>query len=313
MPQAESRIPPPESRPVNGIVLLDKPTGMSSNRALQQAKRLFAARKAGHTGSLDPLATGMLPLCFGEATKIAGLLLGSGKAYRATLRLGVTTDSDDADGAVLRERPVPTLSVAQIEAEMAAFHGAITQTPPAISAIKQAGVPLYRRVRRGEAVVVPSRVVQVHRFALLRHDGDHLELEVECGSGTYVRSLARDLGERLGCGAHLTALRRLWVAPFRDAAMVTLDTLVDWQAHDPAALAACVLPLNAGLASLPVLTLDEGSAQRLRQGQRLCVPGAALVARCRALDPAGQLIALVEVGEGGGVRILRGFNSPPAT
>ena len=211
-------------RDVDGIVLFDKPQGLSSNQALQRVRHLFGARKAGHTGSLDPLATGLLPICLGEATKIAGYLLGSRKAYVAECVLGTTTNTDDAEGEILSTRAVP--ATIDIEAALQTLRGRIRQTPPKFAAIKVGGVALYKRARRGEDVLPPSRDVDVYRLDLLGRDGDRLRLDVECGSGTYVRSLVRDLGEKLGCGAHLTALRRVWVDPFRDPVMVTLDELV---------------------------------------------------------------------------------------
>ena len=212
-------------RDVRGILLLDKPRGMSSNAALQEARAMFAAEKGGHTGSLDPLATGLLPICFGEATKIAGLLLGSRKAYETDALLGATTSTDDADGEVLAQRPVPELDPATIHDELARLTGRIRQVPPVYSALKQGGERLYRRARRGETVEAPEREVEVSRFELLGRDGARLRLLIECGSGTYVRSLVRDLGERLGCGAHVVALRRLWVEPFLTPTMHTLDQL----------------------------------------------------------------------------------------
>ena len=212
-------------RPLDGLLLLDKPAGMSSNQALQRVRHLFRAEKAGHTGSLDPLATGMLPVCFGEATKIAGLLLGHGKAYETTARLGATTDTDDADGAVLRERPVPALDRPTVEAALRPLTGRIRQRPPIYSALKLGGEPLYAKARRGEAIEAPEREVEVHAFDILDIAPGRIALRVECGSGTYVRSLVRDLGEALGCGAHVTALRRLWVAPFKGQATHTLDAL----------------------------------------------------------------------------------------
>jgi tRNA pseudouridine55 synthase len=295
-------------RAVSGILLLDKPAGISSNRALQLAKRLYRAAKAGHTGSLDPLATGLLPICFGEATKIAGYLLGSRKAYAAQCRLGTTTTTDDAEGEVVLLRPVPETTDATIEAALATLRGHIVQTPPAYSAIKQAGVPLYKRARRGEDVVVPPREVDVERFDLCGRNGDALDLHVECGSGTYVRSLVRDLGERLGCGAHLTALRRLWVEPFRDPAMHTLDELERIAADGgTTALDRLLLPLEAGLGGLPALTLSDTQAQRLRHGQCLNLPGQESLPLCRALDARGRLVALVRQDADGTVAILRGF------
>ncbi len=290
---------------VTGILLLDKPSGISSNRALQRAKHLFGAAKAGHTGSLDPLATGLLPVCFGEATKIAGYLLGARKAYAAKCRLGVVTDTGDSDGEVIATRPVPALDAAAIEAALATLRGRIVQVPPVYSALKQQGVPLYRRARRGEAVTVPPREVEVFRFELAARADDTLGLHVECGSGTYVRSLVRDLGERLGCGAHLTALRRLWVEPFREPAMVTLEELVRARASGPTALAAYLLPIAAGLADWAVLPLDAAAADAVAHGR--AVASAQPPGRYRAQAPDGHLLAIGEVDAGGAFRSLRGF------
>jgi tRNA pseudouridine55 synthase len=255
-------------RPLDGILLLDKPQGLSSNQALQQARHLFRAEKGGHTGSLDPLATGLLPLCFGEATKIAGLLLGSAKAYETTAVLGLTTDSDDADGVPLLERPVPPLDEAAIEGALAPLRGAIRQRAPIFSALKQGGEPLYAKARRGESIEAPERDVVVHRFELIERDGPRLRLHVECGSGTYVRSLVRDLGEALGCGAHVATLRRLWVDPFRQPRMYTLDQLRERAAlGGESALEACLLPIEDGLAAFGRVELDAEAARRLGQGQ----------------------------------------------
>lgn len=296
-------------RDVSGILLLDKPLGLSSNQALQKVRHLFEAKKAGHTGSLDPLATGLLPVCFGEATKIAGYLLGSRKAYAAECRLGMTTTTDDAEGVVLQSRAVPVLSDAQIEAVLATVRGRILQTPPAYSAIKQGGVALYKRARRGEEVQVPAREVVVDRLDLIARAGDTLRLYVECGSGTYVRSLARDLGERLGCGAHLTALRRLWVEPFREPAMHTLTQLEQIRdASGVAGMDALLLPLEQGLSGLPALQVTDGQVQLLRQGKRLQQSIRRDQALCRALNPAGRLVALVEIDADGEVKVRRGFN-----
>jgi tRNA pseudouridine55 synthase len=296
-------------RDVSGILLLDKPQGLSSNQALQKARRFFNARKAGHTGSLDPLATGLLPVCFGEATKIAGYLLGSRKAYDAEVHLGVTTDTDDANGEAISTRPVPTLTDADIDAALCTLRGRIVQTPPVYSALKQGGVPLYKRARRGEDVQVPSREVDVHQLQLVWRDGERLGLHVECGSGTYVRSLARDLGERLGCGAHLTALRRTWVDPFIDPQMTSLEALQQLQVDgDFTAIDRLLLPLEDGLAALPALTVSAEQALQLQQGKRFIQAELADRTLCRALDPGGRLIALVEIDGQGEVRVRRGFN-----
>ncbi|HEX7324969.1 MAG TPA: tRNA pseudouridine(55) synthase TruB [Rhodanobacteraceae bacterium] len=306
MPEPQSRPPRRATLPITGILLLDKPQGMTSNRALQHAKHLFNAAKAGHTGSLDPLATGLLPICFGEATKIAGYLLGARKAYAAECRLGVTTDTGDADGNVLVERPVPALDDAAIRAALARLTGHIMQIPPVYSALKQNGVPLYKRARRGEAVTIPPREVDVFCFDLLERRHDTLALHVECGSGTYVRSLVRDLGELLGCGAHLTALRRLWVEPFRAPHMFTLDALTALHVRGgAAALAAALLPLDAGLADWPTLNLAPVDADAVAHGRRVAV--AAKPGRCRVYAPSGRLLAIGEVAADGAFKTLRGF------
>lgn len=264
-------------RPLDGILLLDKPAGMSSNAALQAARRLFRAEKGGHTGSLDPLATGLLPLCFGEATKLAGHLLGSDKAYEAGIVLGTTTDTDDADGQPLLQRPVPALDRAALEAVLVPFTGALRQRAPVYSALKQGGEPLYARARRGEAIEAPVRDVVVHAVELLEFDAASLRLRVTCGSGTYIRSLARDLGEALGCGAHIASLRRLWVEPFRIPRMHTLDDLAalagqEGDGDGEAALEACLLPLSAGMAGFPRVELGQAEAARFGMGQRLRGP-----------------------------------------
>jgi len=299
-----------ERRSVHGIVLLDKPLGLSSNQALQVVRGIFHAAKAGHTGSLDPLATGLLPICLGEATKIAGLLLGSRKAYAAECLLGVRTNTDDAEGEVVAERAVPMLDTAMLDTQLQAFVGRIQQVPPAYSALKRDGVPMYVRARRGEDVKLDAREVQVHAIELLGFDGRRLRFRVECGSGTYIRSLARDLGERIGCGAHLTALRRTWVEPFRTPRMYTLDQLRDAAGQGLDSLDACLLPLEAGLAEMPRLDLGRADADALQHGQAVHpepVPPAGL---CRAYGPDGRLLALVEAGPDGRVCVRRGFNLP---
>ena len=295
-------------RPLHGLLLLDKPPGLSSNQALQQARHIFRASKAGHTGSLDPLATGLLPLCFGEATKIAGLLLGSSKAYETVAVLGVTTDTDDADGMPLLQRAVPSIDTATIEAALAPLRGRIRQRAPIYSALKQGGEPLYAKARRGEAIEAPERDVVVHALELIEHEGARLRLHIECGSGTYVRSLVRDLGESLGCGAHVATLRRLWVDPFRQPRMFSLDQLRDLADQGDAALDACLLPIEAGLAAYPHVQLGPDAARRLGLGQPVdpgmdcATPGMVVVD-----DLAGRALGLAMVGEGGLLRPQRLF------
>lgn len=295
-------------RDLHGIVLLDKPLGLSSNQALQAARKLLRAAKGGHTGALDPLATGLLPLCFGEATKLAGLLLGSRKAYRATVRLGITTTTADSEGEVIEQRPLPALDQATIERALAPFRGRIVQVPPVYSAIKQGGEALYVKARRGEVVEVPPREVDIHRLELLVLHEDSLELEVECGSGTYVRSLAVDLGQALGCGAHLTALRRLWVEPFRQPAMVTLPEVEAAAVQGEPALQALLLPVAAGLADRPAVHLDAMQSAAIRQGQPLVITPAPAIGACAVFADDGRLLALGELNAEGRLGIRRGFN-----
>ncbi|TQM12736.1 tRNA pseudouridine synthase B [Pseudoxanthomonas sp. 3HH-4] len=292
-------LPKLKFRPLDGLLLLDKPQGMSSNAALQVARRLFRAEKGGHTGSLDPLATGLLPLCFGEATKIAGLLLGSRKAYDTVAVLGATTDTDDADGATLRERPVPVLEVAAVEAALAPLQGRIRQRVPIYSALKQGGEPLYTKARRGDVIEAPEREVEVHGIEVVDMSAGRLSLRVECGSGTYVRSLVRDLGEALGCGAHVGALRRRWVDPFREPRMYTLEALQAMaEQGGEVALEACLLPIDAGLAGFPRVDVDAAGVRRLAQGQRL--PGyPASDGPVAVYGPEGRVIGLGTVSADG--------------
>lgn len=292
-------------RPLDGLLLLDKPGGLSSNDALQRVRRLFRAEKGGHTGSLDPLATGLLPLCFGEATKIAGLLLGSRKAYETVATLGVSTDTDDADGVPLRERAVPALDEAVIEAALAPLRGPIAQRAPIYSALKQGGEPLYAKARRGEVIEAPVREVEVHRFELLERDGARLRLHVECGSGTYVRSLVRDLGEALGCGAHVAVLRRTWIEPFTLPRVYTLEALETLAAQGDDALLPCLLPIEAGLAAFPRVDVDEVQRTRFANGQpAACVPG--VDGAVAVFDGHGRCLGLGE-GRGGTVAPRRLF------
>jgi tRNA pseudouridine55 synthase len=294
-------------RRVDAILLLDKPGGMSSNQALQRARHLVRADKGGHTGSLDPLATGLLPLCFGEATKIAGHLLGNRKAYETLAVFGATTDTDDADGQVLRTRAVPPLDRGTIEAALAPLVGRITQVPPIYSALKQGGEPLYAKARRGEAIEVPAREVEVDAIDLLELGPGTARLRIECGSGTYVRSLVRDLGEALGCGAHVAQLRRLWVDPFREPAMVTLDQLIEAAGQGDAALDELLLPIEAGLAGWPEIHLDAGQARRLGQGQ--VVPEiAGAPGEVHVLGANGRSLGIGELDCAGNLRSKRLFS-----
>ncbi|HEX7341557.1 MAG TPA: tRNA pseudouridine(55) synthase TruB [Rhodanobacteraceae bacterium] len=298
-----------QTRPVHGILLLDKPQGLSSNRALQSCLRLFDAAKGGHTGSLDPMATGLLPICFGEATKIAGLLLGSRKAYEAECLLGMTTNTDDADGEVMVVRPVPDIDESALRKVLAGFVGRIQQVPPAYSALKRDGVPMYARARGGEVVELAARAVDIHAIERLGRQGSRLRLRVTCGSGTYIRSLARDIGEKLGCGAHLTALRRLWVDPFLEPCMHTLDSL-ETLADVPDRLDDLLLPIDAGLIDMPAVHLDAAASQALAHGQAVPAGQTLTMGRYRAYAADGRLLALAEQRADGCLHALRGFHLP---
>ncbi|MES2887818.1 MAG: tRNA pseudouridine(55) synthase TruB [Pseudomonadota bacterium] len=264
-------------RAVHGVLLLDKPLGLSSNDALQKARRLFRAEKAGHTGTLDPLATGLLPLCFGAATKFSQVSLDADKTYRATLALGVTTTTGDAEGAVVQTRPVPSLSPADWAPVLERFTGEITQVPPMHSALKHEGKPLYEYARAGVEVAREARHIRIHRLALVESGGDgdgtrsSWTLDVHCSKGTYIRTLAEDIGEALGCGAHLKALRRLASGPVSLSSAHTLDQLA---ALSEAERDALLCPPDSLLADWPRHELEAPEAGRFLSGLRRRVPDA---------------------------------------
>lgn len=261
-------------RPVSGVLLLDKPVGWTSNAALQAVKHLYQAAKAGHTGSLDPLASGLLPICLGEATKLSGFLLNADKGYRFTCRLGVTTTTGDAEGEVVAVRPVGPLSRESMEAALRRFVGTIRQIPPMYSALKHNGQPLYKLARKGMEVERAPREVTVHELCLLRLDDEEFECELRCSKGTYVRTLATDLGEMLGCGAHVTALRRTVVEPFDAARMVTLESLREWAEQGLAVLDTKLLPSDSAVTQWPAVRVGGDAAFYLRQGQPVLAPRA---------------------------------------
>ncbi len=295
-------------RPLDGILLLDKPPGMSSNQALQRVRHLFRAEKAGHTGSLDPLATGLLPVCFGEATKIAGHLLGNAKGYEAEAVLGLTTDTDDADGKPLLQRPVPGLARGDVARALEQFVGTIRQRPPIYSALKQGGEPLYAKARRGEQIEVPERDVVVHAIELLDVRDGRIRIRIDCGSGTYVRSIVRDLGELLGCGAHVSKLRRTWVAPFTAPGMHGIEELRQKAAEQgEAALDELLLPIEAGLANWPTIRLDAEQALALGRGQAVQLASGTAQSELNALSSDGRSLGLVKVDCDGVLRARRLF------
>jgi len=254
---------------VHGVLLLDKPLGLSSNQALQRVKWLLRAEKAGHTGTLDPLATGVLPLCFGAATKFSGLHLDADKTYEAVLQLGVRTSTGDREGEVIGRVPVPELSADDLERVQQAFIGAIRQVPPMHSALKQGGRALYELARAGVEVERAPRTVMIHELTLSwageSVGRDRLRLVVRCSKGTYIRTLGEDIGAALGCGAHLDALRRLATGSFDLTACVTLEHL---QTLDEAARLSCLLPPQALLAGCPSITLEADDAGRFLSGLR---------------------------------------------
>ncbi len=297
-----SKLPRTVFRTLDGLLLLDKPAGLSSNQALQRVRHLFRAEKAGHTGSLDPLATGLLPVCFGEATKIAGHLLGNAKAYETTAVLGSTTDTDDADGQVLRERAVPALTADQVQAALTPFLGRIRQRPPIYSALKQGGEPLYAKARRGETIEIAEREVEIHSIELLALAENTLRLRIVCGSGTYVRSVVRDFGEALGCGAHVGMLRRLWVDPFRSPRMFGLDELRAMAEQGEPLLDACLLPIEAGLMNWPRVVLDTEQAIGWGHGRAVQLGHEAETGEVNVTNATGRSLGLGLIDS---ARILR--------
>ncbi|MDT8398852.1 MAG: tRNA pseudouridine(55) synthase TruB [Pseudomonadales bacterium] len=261
-----------KGRQVSGIILLDKAGGESSNASLQKVKRLLDAAKAGHTGSLDPLATGVLPLCFGEATKISQFLLDSDKIYRTRIRLGVKTDSGDAEGQVLETREPVRVSREEIQKALQHFVGPITQVPPMYSALKHQGVPLYKLARAGKTVVREERRVNVYSIKLLEFIGPEVELEIACSKGTYIRTIADDLGDVLGTGGHVIALRRIKAGPFsQDLALRYEELQARFEAGGMAALDAVLIPGEDAIQELPEVRLPAVTSAFVRQGQAVMV------------------------------------------
>ncbi|MDQ1362807.1 MAG: tRNA pseudouridine55 synthase [Pseudomonadota bacterium] len=274
----------PRGRNIHGIILLDKPVHLSSNDALQKAKRIFSAQKAGHTGSLDPLASGMLPLCFGEATKISAYLLDADKVYRFTCALGKKTATGDAEGEVIEQRPFEHIQRADVEKILPQFTGELMQVPPMYSALKKDGKRLYELAREGIEVEREPRPVTIHKLELLSFRNGEMELQASCSKGTYVRTLAEDMGEVLGCGAYITQLRRLSVGPYAGHAMVTLDKLYELAEQGEAALDAQLLPVDTGIMNWPEVRLDPDSAFYIKQGQPVLVAKSPMRGMVRLYD-----------------------------
>ncbi|NIF34435.1 tRNA pseudouridine(55) synthase TruB [Enterobacter sp. Cy-643] len=266
-------------RDIHGVLLLDKPQGLSSNDALQKVKRLYNANRAGHTGALDPLATGMLPICLGEATKFSQYLLDSDKRYRVIAKLGQRTDTSDADGIVVQERPID-FSAEQLAAALESFRGDTEQVPSMYSALKHQGKPLYEYARAGIEVEREARPITVYELLFIRHEGDELELEVHCSKGTYIRTIVDDLGEKLGCGAHVIFLRRLAVSKYPIERMVTLEQLNELveQAHrqacEPSALLdPLLMPMDSPASDFPLVNLLPEVAVYFKNGNPVRVAG----------------------------------------
>jgi tRNA pseudouridine55 synthase len=296
---------------VEGLLLLDKATGMSSNHALQAAKRLLRAKKAGHAGTLDPLASGLLLVCFGKATRIAAYMLEADKTYRTTLKLGVRTSTGDAEGAVLEERAVPPTGTQELEAVLAQFKGEIQQIPPMHSALKRNGVPLYRLARQGVNVERQPRKVRVHAITLLRAVHDEIDLEVRCSKGLYVRTLGEDIGNAIGCGAHLSALRRLTIGPFPQAetSMVTLEELsVETEDQRQQHL----LTPDSALQDYPALRLNERETRAFSQGQHLEKADLAQGKVLRCYSHSREFLGLAFAKTDGWLVPKLVFSAPPA-
>ncbi|NVJ57047.1 MAG: tRNA pseudouridine(55) synthase TruB [Vibrionaceae bacterium] len=269
-----------KGRPIDGVILLDKPTGISSNDALQKVKRIYFAEKAGHTGALDPLATGMLPICLGEATKFSQFLLDSDKRYRVIAKLGERTNTSDSDGEVVETRPVD-VDLTKLEACIDKFRGESDQIPSMFSALKYQGKPLYEYARQGIEVPRESRKITVYEIVLHRFEGDEVEMEVHCSKGTYIRTIVDDLGEMLGCGAHVTMLRRTAVAKYPYEKMVTLEQLNELleQAHREEKaprelLDPLLMPMDTAVEDLPEVNLIPDLANMVQHGQLVQVFGA---------------------------------------
>jgi len=285
-----------QGRDVSGVLLLDKPQGMTSNAALQRVLRLFRAAKGGHTGALDPLATGMLPICLGEATKLSSHLLAADKHYRVTARLGTATDTGDADGEVVAERPVPPFDAAALEAVLGGFRGEIQQVPPMYSALKRNGRPLYELAREGRVVERAPRAVTISRLEATAIEPRGFTLEVSCSKGTYIRTLVEDIAEALGSCGHVIRLRRHHVDPYGDQPMRTLDEIEALAARGLEALDALLIPVDQALPHWSAVSLNAADAARIAHGEALAWSGKSR--HCRIYGPDDRFLGLGEICDG---------------
>ena len=290
---------------INGILLLDKPLKLSSNAALQKTRRMLGASKAGHVGSLDPLATGMLPICLGEATKIAGDILSGRKMYRFTVALGTRTATGDTEGGVVETLAVPGFDAAKLEAVLAGFLGRQTQIPPMYSALKKDGQPLYKLARAGVEVERAARQIEIFSFGLETWSSDRLDLAVLCSKGTYVRTLAEDIAKALGTCGHVQALRRVFVEPFEGAPMETLESIA---AAIEAGGSPVILPADAPLQHMPAVRLDATATAKVLHGQSVMTGECGTAGRVRLYDAQAAFIGIGESDGAGGVRPKRLFN-----
>ncbi len=296
-------------RNINGILLFDKPGGMSSNAVLQRVKRIFNANTAGHTGSLDPLATGLLPICLGEATKMSGFLLDADKRYQVTIKLGVKTNTADAEGDAILTREVGDYSETQLQAVLAEFIGGIEQVPPMHSALKQNGQPLYKLAHQGIEVPRKSRSIVIHSIQMLAAEGDLLELEVHCSKGTYIRTLAEDIGEQLGCGAHVAVLRRLSVGPFSGEKMISPVQLEAIAEEGFDALDRLLCPMESALSHWPEVRLSQDVAFFLKRGQAVVVSQAPREGLVKLFEGENDFLGVGQILEDGRVAPRRLLNS----
>ncbi len=299
-----------KNRNVIGILLLDKPVGLTSNAALQKVKSLYRAKKAGHTGSLDKAASGLLPLCFGEATKFSGFLLNADKHYRTIFQLGIQTNTGDAEGEVVYRGALQKYTRKRIEAALAGFQGTVMQIPPMFSALKHKGQRLYKLAHQGLEVDREPREITVHSITLLDYRDDELELEILCSKGTYIRTLAEDIGKELGCGAHVKSLRRIGVGPYSDENMLALAELETIAETGLSGLDAELLGIDSVLQDMPSIHLVESVAFYLCQGQPVMVPKAPTHGMLRIYTEDKRFLGVGEVLEDGRVAPKRLVVSP---
>lgn len=298
-----------KGRDISGVLLLDKPLGFSSNGALQRVKRFFNANKAGHTGALDPLASGMLPICLGESTKFSSYLLDADKCYIATCKLGVTTTSGDTEGEVVQQRPVDVYDAELMRRVIEHFSDEVEQIPPMYSALKHNGTPLYKLARKGQEIERKSRLITIYNLEILRYHGDELDIRVHCSKGTYIRTLAEDIGEFLGCGAHLTALRREWVAGYKGLPMVSLELVEQLAEQGFEQLDAQLLPMETALKDFPQVELSADASFYICRGQQVFVANSPSSGLLRLYSHKKAFLGLGEIQSDGKIAPKRLISS----